>query len=78
MKFKTSAGADNGYAIISATEDDMPVVEFSETGKTHHEQFKLICKDKPFRMIRFGVSYITAEDTQEKLLAEIGQRPSVL
>lgn len=78
VKFKNSAGGDNGYAIISATEDDLPVVEFSETGKTHFEQFKIICKDKPFRMIRFGISYITAEDNTGKLLAEIGQRPSVL
>jgi hypothetical protein len=78
VKFKTPGGKDNGYAIVSATEDDLPVVEFSETGDTHYEKFKKQLAGVTFKMVRFGNTYMTAEDDKGKLLAEIGDRPSVL
>ncbi|MCK4788438.1 MAG: hypothetical protein KAV87_32155, partial [Desulfobacteraceae bacterium] len=51
VKFKSPRGNDNGYAIISATEDDLPVVEFSETGKTYYERFRKKLPGKKFKMI---------------------------
>jgi hypothetical protein len=78
VKFTSPGGNDNGYAIISATEDDLPAVEFSEMGKTHYERFRDKLPGQQFKMIRFGPAYITAESPQGKLLAEIGERPSLM
>ena len=53
---------DNGYAMVSATEDDLPVVEFSHRGSTHYERFAARLRGRTFRMVRFGPAYMTAED----------------
>jgi hypothetical protein len=78
VKFASPSGHDNGYAIVSATEDDLPVVEFSETGQTHHEQFRGKLPGQQFKMIRFSSAYVSAESPQGELLAEIGERPSLM
>lgn len=78
VKFSSSETKDNGYAIISATTKDFPVVEFSEKGLTHFERFQNRLGKKDFRMIRFGPNYITAEDQGGKMLAEIGNRPVIV
>ena len=78
VKFSSPENKDNGYAIISATKADFPVVEFSEDGLTHYERFKRLIRGKEFRMIRFGPQYITAEDNKGELLAEIGLRPIII
>ena len=71
-------GGGQGYAMISATDKDLPVVEFSHAAKSHYRRFKAKLGDVEFRMIRFGPAYITAESPRGKLLAEIGQRPDIL
>ena len=78
VKFSSPENKDNGYAIISATTNDLPVVEFSENGITHFERFQNIVGAKNFKMIRFGPNYVTAEDNKGNLLAEIGKRPLII
>lgn len=76
VKLISPRGKDNGYVIVSATEDDLPVVEFSEKGKTHAERFRDRLKGKSFKMIRFGPGFISAESPRGKVLDGIGERPS--
>ena len=78
VKFSSPEKKDNGYAIISTTTADYPVVEFSEEGLTHYEQFRYLARGKDFRMVRFGPQYITAEDSEGELVAEIGLRPAII
>lgn len=78
FKFTSPLGKDNGYAILSATENDLPVVEFSHTGPTHYERFQAKLPGKKFKIIRFNVGYITAESSRRAILAEIGERPSLV
>lgn len=78
VKFSSPAKRDNGYAIISATENDYPVAEFSHRGLTHYERLQKLSGRRDFRMIRFGPTYITAEDTGGRLLAEAGGRPIIV
>lgn len=78
VKYSSQKQRDNGYAIISASREDLPVVEFSATGPTHYERFKRLTKVKHFRMVRFSPVYITAEDSKGELLAEIGLRPALI
>jgi hypothetical protein len=78
FKIMSSSEKENGYIIISATEDDFPIVEFSEEGKTHYERFMEKLPGKTFKMVRFGPSYIAAESLTGKLLADIGERPSII
>lgn len=77
VKFSSPRQRNNGYAIISATTEDFPVVEFSESGLTHYETFRRKIR-KDFRMVRFGPQYITAEDDNGELLEEIGVRPVII
>lgn len=77
VKVRTGRGDDAGYVMLSATEKDTPVVEFSHHGLTHHERFAREI-DGDFRMLRFGPGYVVAEDAQGRLLAEIGFRPPIL
>ncbi len=77
VKLQTAAGSDVGYVMVSATEEDFPVVEFSHTGVTHFEEFRKTVQE-PFRMIRYGAGYLVAEDDRGGLLAEIGFRPQIL
>ncbi len=74
VKFRSPDGKDAGYAILSADERDLPIVEFSHQGTTHFERFQQETKE-PFRMVRYGAGYITAESQQGALLSEIGLRP---
>lgn len=78
VKFSSPQLKDNGYAIISATQADLPVVQFSETGRTHYERLRELTTHEDFRMVRFGPMYITAETRKGKLLAEIGERPALV
>jgi hypothetical protein len=78
VKFSSPENEDNGYAIISATTRDFPVVEFSESGLSHFESFQSQIGHQDFRMVRFGTNYITAEDQGKNLLAEIGNRPVII
>ena len=78
LKFSSPERKHNGYAIISATTADYPVVEFSEKGLSHYERFRKLTRGKPFQMVRFGPQYITAEDSKGELLAEIGWRPVIV
>ena len=72
------SGAPCGYAVLSATEDDLPVVEFSESAQPYSERFAAKIGHSNFRMIWFDPAYVTAEDAQGKLLAEIGDRPTLM
>lgn len=78
IKFTSQAHADNGYAIVSATKKDLPVVEFSETGETNFEYFKKKLGNKNFKMRRFSPNYYSAEDNQGKNLADFGIKPIVI
>lgn len=77
VKFTSQLLPHNGYAIISATEDDLPVVEFSEKGETYFERFNSLLK-KPFRMVWFGPVFMAAESIDGKLLASIGEMPGII
>jgi len=78
VKFSSPRESNNGYAIVSATEKDFPVVEFSEKGLTHFERFQNRTGSEHFKMVRFGPNYMTAEDPRGRLLAEIGDRPLLI
>jgi hypothetical protein len=78
VKFSSPANHDNGYAVISATTADMPVVEFSEQGPTHFERLRNKIGHDTFRMVRFSPSFVAAEDNAGKPLAEIGRRPVII
>ena len=78
VKLRGQRGKDNGYVVVSAVDDDLPVVEFSETGKSHAERFRERLGSSKFKMIRFGPGYISAESTRGKLLTGIGEQPTLL
>jgi hypothetical protein len=71
-------GAPGGWVILGADRRDKPLVEFSPGGKSHHQEFVDNLKDKPFRMMRFGVGWVAAVDEHGELLDSIGQRPSLV
>jgi hypothetical protein len=77
-KFSSPDNQNNGYAILSATTADFPVVEFSHRGLTHYERFAGMTRRSDFKMVRFGPHYITAEDKEGNLLHEIGARPYIV
>ncbi len=77
VKYRAPNGQDAGYAILSATEEDLPVVEFAHHGVTHFERFSKEV-DGPFRLIRYGSGYIVAENEKGQLVGEIGFRPQVI
>ncbi len=77
VKYTTGRGDDAGYVMLSATQKDLPIVEFSHHGLTHHERFAMMLQE-PFRMIRYGSGYIVAEDERGHLLGEIGFRPQLI
>ncbi len=76
VKFSSPTKRNNGYAIISASEKDLPVVEFSHQGITHHERFTNRISGKQFKVVRFGPTYFTAEDPNTgEFLDAIGTPP---
>jgi len=76
VKFSGGPKGDSGYAIISATENDLPVVEFSDRGQTHYEKLQSKVGNQDFKMVRFGPDFVTAEGPAFRLLATIGRPPS--
>lgn len=70
-----------GWLLLSATEKDYPLVNFSHEG-TPYSQKVLIKADElgvdvrlSDRIYRFGVSYFTLENQEGKLLADYGSMP---
>jgi hypothetical protein len=67
-----------GYLILGADRRDRPLIEFSPGGKSHHREFADKLKDKPFRMMRFGPTWVAAVGEDGALLDGIGEQPTLL
>ncbi|HEY7683228.1 MAG TPA: PLAT/LH2 domain-containing protein [Gemmatimonadales bacterium] len=76
IKFTSKLRPNSGYAIVAATQEDVPIMEFSDSGLTHFERFSSRIK-QPFRMIRFGPTFMAAESAQGELLMGIGEPPGI-
>ena len=66
---------DAGFILISATEDDFPVAEFATEGPTPCERLARLAKTSRINVIRFGPTFLAAEDEQGRLLATDGGTP---
>ncbi|UVT18564.1 MAG: hypothetical protein H8K03_12075 [Nitrospira sp.] len=71
-------GINRGYVLVAATENDLPILELSETARPPSHQLAVMVGDQNFKMVYFGPGYIAAEDTNGNLIAEIGERPTVI
>jgi hypothetical protein len=66
---------DLGYILISATEDDFPVAEFGTEGPTPCERMARLAKTSRINVVRYGPTFMAAEDEQGRLLATDGATP---
>ncbi|OQW34315.1 MAG: hypothetical protein A4E19_02320 [Nitrospira sp. SG-bin1] len=71
-------GTNRGYVLISATENDLPIVELSETAKPPFHRLAAKVGDQNFKMVYFGPGYMAAEDANGNLLGGIGERPTAI
>ena len=68
--------SDKGYILVSLTENDSPVVEFSTEGKTPTENFCIKAEtDRDIKIFRFTDAYSTAENNNGELLVSSGTQP---
>lgn len=67
--------SDAGFILISATEDDFPVAEFATEGPTPCERMARLAKTSRINVIRYGPTFMAAEDDQGRLLATDGATP---
>lgn len=66
---------DLGYMIVSATEEDSPVVEFATEGRSPIDLLEERAKISGFKALRYGGSFYAAEDAAGRLLAQLGTEP---
>jgi hypothetical protein len=66
---------DAGYILISATDDDFPVAEFGTEGPTPCERLALLAKTSRINVVRYGPTFLVAEDEQGRPLASDGATP---
>lgn len=66
---------DLGYILVSATEDDFPIAEFSTAGPTPCERMARLAKTARIHVVRYGPTFMAAEDEKGQLLATDGATP---
>lgn len=66
---------DAGYILISATDEDFPVAEFATEGPTPCERLARLAKTSRINVVRYGPTFLAAEDEQGRLLATDGATP---
>lgn len=78
--FTADGTTPEGWVLISATDKDYPIVNFSHDGQPYSQQAysKSAKKGSVDKVYRFGVSYFTAEDASGELVAEQGEMPKYL
>ncbi|MFZ5352826.1 MAG: hypothetical protein ACOZCL_08895 [Bacillota bacterium] len=76
-KITSDTTTHRGYIILSATEQDYPIVEFHTEGLTNYERLSRLLS-VPFKAIRYGTGYIAAEDSEGNRLAAVGDEPLVI
>jgi hypothetical protein len=69
------ADTQYGYILVSASEDDSPVVEFSTQGRRPSDQLADRAGTTEFKAFRFGSTFYTAEDGAGNILASYGSQP---
>jgi len=78
LEFKVVSGADNipsGFIMVSLTENDSPIVEFSTSGLTTTEILSQKANVSYAKMIRYDDSFMVAENLNGQKLAHIGEEP---
>jgi hypothetical protein len=66
---------DAGYILLSATEEDFPIAEFATEGPTPTERLARLAKTNHIRVVRYGPTFLVAEDEKGKPLATQGAIP---
>lgn len=66
---------DAGYILLSATEEDFPIAEFATEGPTPTERLARLAKTHRIRVVRYGPTFLAAENEDGKLLATQGALP---
>jgi len=71
-------GSSNGYIVVAATNNTVPVVEYSDDTLSHYRRFYDMLGHTDFRMVYYGYVYTVAESPSGEMLAEIGEMPPIL
>ena len=70
-----STPEDAGYILLSLTDEDFPICEFSMEGPTPFERLARLAKTSRINVVRYGPTFFAAEDEQGRLLASEGATP---
>jgi hypothetical protein len=70
-----SNDTDRGYMVVSATQDDFPIVEFATEGRSPLDRLAERAGTASFKVNRFGGAFYTAEDAAGNVLAQHGTEP---
>ena len=66
----------NGYILVSLTEEDYPVAEFSTSGETKTDRVPTVVGAGPIKkFMRFGPAYVVGEDAAGSQLTALGTAP---
>jgi len=71
-------GEDRGFILVSLTENDYPVVEFSTEGNTKSERIFEKSESSDVRIFRFDDIYMTAENNKGEKVTFYGPEPEPL
>lgn len=66
---------DAGYLLLSVTDEDFPIAEFATSGPTPFERLARLAKTSRFQLMRYGPTFLAAEDEKSNLLASEGEAP---
>lgn len=70
---------ERGFILVSLTREDVPVQSFATRGGTPAEALLARCHRRPIaRITRFGPTFMVAEDSDGKPLANLGLQPVLL
>ena len=74
----SSGTTDAGYLLVSATPSDFPVVSFAMEGPTLVERLQNLVGSAAFRAVRYGPSFLAAEDVSGNLIGNLGSVPHIV